>query len=206
MRQRRSSGRIKAGLVSLVALLTCCLAAAPALGFSLSSGDRARLAAGEAVVRVTPDGRGASGHIRAAIEIQALPAAVWRVMLDCERSPRFVRGLESCRIVERDPAGRWDVREHRIAWLAIMPRVRSVFRSRYETHRTISFHRLDGDLTVLEGFWRLEPAGSGTRLFYEARVGIAAPVPDFLVRSAIESDLPRTLEALRQEVMSDARR
>ena len=180
----------------------------PALGIELTVDRRSRLAAGEAIVSVMPDDRGAAARIEAGIEIAAPPAKVWDVMLDCARSARFIRGLESCRVIEADPAGRWDVREHQVNWLSIMPRLRTVFRSQYETQRTIAFRRVGGDVPILEGAWRLEPikAGAATRLHYEVRIGLAGPVPDFMVRSAIENDLPRTLAALREEVLVDARR
>ena len=191
-----------------LAMLGLPAAIIPALAIELTADRRSRLAAGEPVVSVMPDDRGAAARIEAGIEIAAPPVKVWDVMLDCSRSARFIRGLESCRVIEADPAGRWDVREHQINWLSIMPRLRTVFRSQYETHRAIAFSRTDGDVPILEGAWRLEPikAGAATRLHYEVRIGLSGPVPDFVVRSAIESDLPRTLIALRQEVLLDARR
>lgn len=191
-----------------LAMLGLPAAIIPALAIELTADRSSRLAASEAVVNAMPDDHGAAARIEAGIEIAAPPAKVWGVMLDCSRSARFIRGLESCRIIEADPAGRWDVREHQVNWLSIMPRLRTVFRSQYETHRTISFSRVDGDVPILEGAWRLEPikAGVATRLHYEVRIGLAGPVPDFIVRGAIENDLPRTLAALRQEVLLDARR
>ena len=192
----------------LVATAALLIGLAPAWAVPLTAAELARLVAGEVIFSIVPDDRGAAGRIEAAIDIPAPPPTVWRVMLDCARAARFVSGLESCRIVEADPAGRWDVREHRINMLTLVPRLRNVFRSSYEPHRTIAFSRVDGDLSILEGAWRLEPiqAGAGTRLRYEARIGLAAPIPDFIVRGAVESDLPRMLKALSQEVTGHARR
>lgn len=192
----------------LPAIATLLAAIAPAHAAPLTAADLTRLAAGEIVVSVAADDRGAAGRVEAAVDIPAPPPVVWRIMLDCTRAVRYVTGLESCRIVEADPAGRWDVREHRINLLTLVPRIRNVFRSNYEPYRAIAFSRVDGDLSTLEGVWTLEPiqAGAATRLRYQARIGLSAPIPDFVVRSAIESDLPRMLKALRQEVAGDARR
>ena len=63
-------------------------------------------------VEVSPDPDVASGLIRGVVDIPAPPQAVWAVLVDCDLAPRMVRRLKSCRIVERDPAGGWDVREH----------------------------------------------------------------------------------------------
>ena len=85
--------------------------------------------------------------------------------------------------------------------LANLPAVRSVFRSRYIPFETIAFQRVEGDLAMMEGEWRLVPlkAGKETRLFYRARITPGWPVPDGLVRAAIEADVPKTLTALRRE-------
>ncbi len=198
--------RIHRTLLPAMAALLAGLALANAAPFTAA--DLTRLTAGEVVVSVAADDRGAAARIEAAVDMPVPPAVVWRVMLDCTRAVRYVTGLESCRILETDPAGRWDVREHRINLLTLVPRVRNVFRSNYEPYRTIAFSRVDGDLSTLEGAWTLEPIrdGAATRLRYQARIGLSAPIPDFMVRSAVESDLPRMLKALRQEVAGDARR
>ena len=192
----------------LVAMMALSVGFAPARAAPLTATELARLAAGEIVVNVAADDRGAAGRIEAAVDIPAPPPVVWRVMLNCTRAVRYVTGLESCRVIEADPAGRWDVREHKVNLLTLVPRIRNVFRSDYEPYRTIKFSRVDGDLSTLEGAWTFEPIrdGAATRLRYQARIGLSAPIPDFMVRSAIDSDLPRMLKALRQEVAGDARR
>lgn len=124
-------------------------------------------------------------------------------MLDCARAETFVRGLKRCRILARDPAGAWDIREHIVSWIALFPQIRSVFRSEYTLERKITFRRTEGDIDVLEGMWQLQPirAGAATRLRYRARVGKDTIVPDVMIRTAIESDVPKTLRRLRDEVV-----
>lgn len=172
--------------------------------FKLSPEQIATLATGSAVVDVTADPEGGAGVVRAAIDIPAEPGQVWATMIDCERAPRFVKGLKSCRVLERDNAGLWDVREHIVQWLSLLPSTRSEFRSEYVQERSIRFRRTGGDLKALDGEWQLMPLkqGRGTRLTYVARVDPGLPLPDAMVRAAIEADLPRTLEALRHEAVS----
>jgi ribosome-associated toxin RatA of RatAB toxin-antitoxin module len=170
----------------------------------LNAEQLARLKAGEALVSVEEDSGEADGHIEAVIEIPASPHRVWQVMIDCARAPKFVSGLKSCRVVEQDPKGAWDIREHRSKYLSMLPETVSVFRSDYALDKDIRFERVSGSLRFLKGGWRLESldGGARTRLRYSVRVGISAPVPGFMIRSALESDVPKLLKALRSEVAS----
>ena len=158
------------------------------------------LAAREGVrveVSAAPDG--ASGLIRGVVDIPAPPEAVWAVLVDCDLAPRMVRSLRSCRILERDPAGRWDVREH-VSRGGLIPSVRSVFRSEYEPPWRIRLRRAGGDLKVLEGEWRLLPlSDGGTRVFYESRASAPFAVPAPLARMVLRRDVPDALVALRRE-------
>lgn len=172
--------------------------------FLLSAEQRAILNAGEAVVVVGPDPRGAAGLIMAAIDIPVAPRQLWTTMLDCERASQFISGLKSCRILDRDPQGTWDVREHLVQWLWVMPTTRSEFRSEYTLDRRISFQRTGGDLKTLEGEWRLAPVSgrNATRLTYMVRIDPGVSLPGPMVRAAIETDLPKTLKALRDAAVS----
>ncbi len=157
---------------------------------------------GEAVARVVDD-EGPGGRILAAIDIPAPPGAVWAVMLDCERAPLYVPGLQSCVILERAVDGRSDVREHRIRWIAILPTLRLRFRSDYEAERAIRVTRIGGDLAQMQGSWELEPRQDGrtTRLHYDFRIVPRTPLPSGLVRAGMLRDAPKVLEAVRTEVL-----
>ena len=150
------------------------------------------------IVTVEADAKGASGDIRAQVDIAAPPELVWRVLIDCAQAPRLMVGAKSCRVLRRDAGGRWDVREQ-ISSGGLLPSIRTVLRSDYDAPRTVYFHRIDGDLKVLEGSWRLEPldGGLGTRVIYESRVTAPFGVPAFLARSVLRKDMPRTMNNLR---------
>jgi ribosome-associated toxin RatA of RatAB toxin-antitoxin module len=169
---------------------------------TVSAGDEAILKRGDVVVHSMRDPLGASGRVEAIIDIPAPPTDVWATMLDCARAPKFVESLESCRVLQRDPKGGWEVREHVVSFGWMLPSFRSVFRADYVLNQSIKFRQLEGDFDVLEGEWRLTPSrsGKGTRLFYQARVGTDLPIPDSLIRDIIEADAPKTLVALRNEV------
>lgn len=150
------------------------------------------------VVSVEADGHGASGDIRAQVDIAAPPATVWKVLIDCSQVPHLMVGAKSCKVLQHDPAGRWDVREQ-ISQGALLPAIRTVLRSDYDAPRTVRFHRVDGDLKVLEGGWKLEPldAGLRTRVSYDSRVTAPFGLPAFLARSVLRKDFPKTMNNLR---------
>lgn len=187
-----------------IAVIFASFAAVQATAFA--SDEQAGLAGGDVAVEIKADEKADGARIRAAIDIAAPPRVVWRVMTDCERAPRFVPGLESCRILKRDADGRWDIREHRIAWTWFMPRVRNVFRSDYEAPARLRFRRVDGDLRLSQGEWRLEPSADGraTRVVYDAVVAPGVPLPEFLVIEALRRDIPIVLRKLRHESQSAA--
>jgi ribosome-associated toxin RatA of RatAB toxin-antitoxin module len=188
---------IRAVLVNLVVWTV----PAHAAGQSFDPEQLRRLKAGEVLVDVRADPQGATGLITATIDIQAPPRMLWGIMLDCERSKRITPALKVCRVTETSSDGLSDVREHVVQWVWPLPAVRSVFASQYRPYEQIRFQRIDGDLEFLEGTWQLEPTrqGAATRLTYTARITPGWPVPGALVRGAMESDIPKTLTALRRE-------
>lgn len=187
----------------LFLLLTVLAAARPALAFDLPAREQAALDRGRPYVEVRPDPDGVSGLIRAAIDVDAPPEVVFQVITDCDLAPKMVDSLKSCRILERDPAGRWDVRED-ISRMTFLPSVRNVFRSDFDPPRRVVFHRVGGDLKVFEGEWRVEPRGAGARVFYESRVSAPFRVPGPLARLGLRMEVPRALLALRREALARA--
>ncbi|MGQ0671928.1 MAG: SRPBCC family protein [Hyphomicrobium sp.] len=174
-----------------------------AVAVELTPGEQTRLSAGEAVVRVNEAPRPADGAIFGAIDIPASPSQVWSVLYDCATAASFMPSLKSCTVLKSSPDQSWDVREHRVEWTSFLPEVRSVFRSEYRRDASIRFARVEGDLTHLDGEWRLEPlaGGRGTRLVYDTRVGFHALVPSFMVRGALTEDIPVFLATIRTEVL-----
>ena len=206
----RSPALTHTRLGRLGALVLCVFVSEPipALALTLGPEELALLRSGAAVVTVSPDGDGADGRVEAAIDIAAPRAKVWPVLLDCARAPSFMPALKACTVLSKGPGDAWDVREHRISWTDFLPETRSVFRSEYTRETLIRFTRVEGDLSFLEGDWRLEPldGGTRTRLHYRARIGINLPVPSFLIRGALERDVPNFLRALRAEILRPAAR
>ncbi len=181
------------------------MAATPAAGMELPPQAQEALDRGRPYAEVKPDADGSSGVIRAAIDIAAPPEVIWSVMTDCGLAPKMVVNLKSCRILERDPQGRWDVREQ-ISKMTFVPSVRSVFREDFEPPKRLTFHQVGGDLKVLEGEWLLTPHDGTTQVTYEARVAAPFAVPGWLARLALRHDVPMALLALRREALARVQR
>jgi ribosome-associated toxin RatA of RatAB toxin-antitoxin module len=190
-------------MMRLLILSACVIAlsgGAPA-AIAIGPAEEARLQAGDVLVEASVDETENAARVSAVVDIDAAPQAVWDVMVDCARAAKFVPDLVSCRIVERDPNGAWDVREHMIDWAWFLPNIRNVFRSDYEPPHVLRFKRVDGDMARSEGEWRLEPlnGGGATRVSYSALLSPKSWIPPSMALSSVRSDVPKILKALRRE-------
>lgn len=155
---------------------------------------------------VSPDPGGTAGVVRGRVDIEAPPAVVWNVILDCSRARRMAPNVQSCKVLDRAGDGSWDVREMVVA-PPLVPKVRSVFRSSYDPVKRITFKCTGGDVKICEGEWRLVALpGGGTRVHYTNRASSPFPsLPDSLTREALKSDMIRALKGLRKECLSAAK-
>ena len=171
--------------------------------FELTEKEREKLQEDRSVVRVTRDREGgAAALVFGAVDIDAPPSTVWKIMLDCSLAPDIVPGLKSCEIVEDSADGLWDIREHHVSFGAVFSDFVNIFRSDYIPNEEIQFQLVGGDLKTQEGVWRLEATGadqSMTRVYYRARLAIGKPVPRFLIRRTIRKDMPRIFRALKEK-------
>lgn len=194
---RRRAPLLRLGLaVAVLASMHAWAASAQAM----TAQDRQALRRGEVFARIVADD-GPGGRVQAAIDIAAPVSRVWAVMLDCARAPAFVPKLEACRVIEAEPDGSSDLREHRVRFIPLLPRLTLRFRSTYVDQQEIRFMREGGDLAVMEGVWRFEPldGGRATRLHYDVRLQPRTPLPRGMVRSALARDTPAVLIAVREE-------
>ena len=76
----------------------------------------------------------------------------------------------------------------------------------YDGMHRMLFKRVDGDMRISEGEWRVEPAGRGSRLYYTALVAPKMAVPQFMVEHSINTDLPNVLHAIERASEADAAR
>jgi uncharacterized protein YndB with AHSA1/START domain len=164
-------------------------------------------AASQPSVQVFAGADGASQVVRGQVDIAAAPAVVWRVITDPALSAKMIVNMRSTRVLQQDPAGRWDVREQ-VSKGGLLPGVRTVIRSDYTAPSHVTFRAVDGDIKQLDGEWRLSPLDGGrrTHVVYESRVTSPFPAPAAIVRSVLRKDMPRTLANLRDASEAEAAR
>lgn len=170
---------------------------------SLTQNQRAKLATGAVLIDVSLEKSGSEARVRAVLDIPVSTKVIWNVLLDCERAPQFLTGLESCRILKMSRDGLWDLREHRVRWSWFFPEMQCIVRSDYVVNRVIRFRRTGGDLRSLKGNWTFQEihAGDATRLFYESHIDPGWVLPGGLTRSVLLQDVPIMLRALRREAI-----
>ncbi len=156
-------------------------------------------------VHAEPGGRG--GAVRAMIDIAAPPQTVWATILDCERAARMTPSVKRCTVLERDPTGRIELREHVVKWGFLLPPLHSTSRLTLDPYRRIAFRCEGGDIKDCEGQWLLEPldGGRATRVTYENRAKAPFGLSDGLATMAMRRDVPNALRALRRESVAAAR-
>ena len=153
--------------------------------------------------------RGGVARVQAWAHIPETRAEVWAAMLDCAAAPAFVPGLLRCRVLEAEPDGRSDTREHTVAWARLLPPSRNVFRSEYSQAGepwSIRFERVEGAFDVMEGEWTLSSVeeGRATRLAYRARLSVPMPGSGPLVRRAARRNTPKIFLALQTYLAASA--
>lgn len=154
------------------------------------------LRGGEALVEYTQTEE-SGGAARVAVLMQAPAEDLWAILLSCERSYEYVDGLRACEVLEGDlerALVRQSVKKH---WL--LPQLDYVIEFRRQPYAAIDFHKVEGDLKLLEGSWRFTelPGSTGLLVTHEIRVQPSFPVPRWLVRRSIARDVPDMLFCLR---------
>jgi hypothetical protein len=191
--------RVSLAVPILVAMAV--LAATRAIAWEPGAEAQATLRAGGAYADVEAEPQGV-GLIHAAVDIDATPRVVWRVMTDCRETPKLIASASPCRVLSSGPG--WDVREQVTRGGLFTPTIRNIYRSDYQPFGLIGFHRVGGDLKVEDGEWRLEPLNGGraTRVIYVNRVAANILAPAVLVRAGLRNDTPKVLLNLRREAMA----
>ena len=89
--------------------------------------------------------------------------------------------------------------------IPFFPQMSYTVESRYEQNEKgghIEFRSLAGVVKDFRGFWDMAPADGGTKteLTYSMYIDPGFFLPQWIVREAVKSELPRTLTALRERI------
>ena len=161
--------------------------------------DRDAVAAREILVNADRGDRPLTVLVRIAAEVDAPPAAIWKILKACEISPEYTANVVSCKKLEELDGGRADLFVQTIKPIFFLPTFEHVFRLDYTPYARIDVHRVSGPIAYMEGSWWLLPQDSGRILLvYEVAVDPGLPIPRFLVRATMKRDLPKIMQAVRE--------
>jgi carbon monoxide dehydrogenase subunit G len=193
--------------MSLRRLLFICLAVAIMSVMPLSAHNvnailppnmQERLQRGEVVVGLRDDG--GTKFVTGSVLIDQPPDKVWPIMTN---PFEFRRGISPrMREVEviRDMANMSILKV--TLDVVLIPHFTYTVESTYENNERVDFKRIGGVLKDFRGSWQMSPQhnGSQTELTYSMYVDPGFPVPQWIIREGVKTELPRTLTALRKRV------
>jgi ribosome-associated toxin RatA of RatAB toxin-antitoxin module len=134
------------------------------------------------------------------IHVEAPPARCYEVATDFERYPDWARDVKQATILERDGEGRGAQVEYRAAGLG--KSFRYTLRYDYaDAPDSFSWRLVEGDmLRRLDGTYRFEADGGGTRVHYDLTVDLSAPLPGLVKRRAAGMIMGTALRELKKEI------
>jgi ribosome-associated toxin RatA of RatAB toxin-antitoxin module len=133
------------------------------------------------------------------IEVSAPPEIVYAVVTDFLDYTHWVSDLKDITILESDSAGRPLEVEFRAAAYGRS----TTYALRYDYSRApeqLNWSQTRGDITEsLEGQYRFEPAGAGTRVTYDLEVELLVPIPAFVKSRAAQRIQTQALRELKAQ-------
>lgn len=150
---------------------------------------------------------GDKGKYVARVLITASSDAVWQVLTDYANLYKFIPNMTSSRIIEnrgnRKVIEQVDSRQ--VFLISIVSRTKLAIQE--TDHRQIDFRLLDGDLSKMEGYWKMEPVStvpgrkpSQILITYTVNAQPNSSTPTDAFYSIFKEALGDTLQAIKQEV------
>lgn len=158
-----------------------------------------RLSNGEVVTELVEDAD--TKFVVSKILIDQPPDAVWPVLVNpFEFAGKICPRMRQCDVLQDQPE--LSVLQCSIAVCFLFPTITYTVESKYEPVNVVEFKRVSGYLRDFRGSWVLRPRknGTSTEVLYSMFVDPGVPVPKWIVREAVKTELPRTLIGLRERV------
>jgi ribosome-associated toxin RatA of RatAB toxin-antitoxin module len=138
-----------------------------------------------------------SQHATESISVAAPPATLYAVATAFADYPAWVADLKAVTVVATGADGRATDVEFRAA--AFGRSSTYVLRYDYASAPTsLAWSQVSSDLTTrLDGSYRFEPEGTGTRVHYELEVDLLVPIPGFIKTRAAQRIMSQALRELK---------
>jgi uncharacterized membrane protein len=134
------------------------------------------------------------------IRIGAPPKRCYEVATDYERYPEWAKDVKQASVLERDSEGRGAKVEYRAA--AFGRSTRYVLQYDYSAAPgAFSWTLVEGEMVrAIDGTYRFDADGDGTRVSYDLAIEPSIPVPGFLKRRTAGKIVGTALKELKKEV------
>ena len=134
------------------------------------------------------------------IHIDAPPERTYEVATDYERYPEWAKDVKQANVLERDAAGRGAKVEYRAA--AFGRSSRYVLQYDYsQAPAAFSWTLVEGEMVrTIDGTYRFDSDGDGTRVSYDLAIDPSIPLPGFLKRRTAGMIVSTALKELKKAV------
>lgn len=184
--------------IALILFAACTAAAAAAMPAGAAAGvaeDPSQLR--DIEIAVSLDANEQGGSATASVKIHARREVVWSLITSCAETLRFIPGLVACDVMDTAPDRSSQRIRHVMNYSWYLPKLTYEFRATYAPPSGVSIERVSGDLRVLRGSWALQTEGDDTIAHYAMELASGIWVPHWIMRAALQRDLPKMLRALR---------
>jgi uncharacterized membrane protein len=137
---------------------------------------------------------------RESITIQAVPDQVYAVAIDYERYPEWATDVKEVEVLDRDAEGRGTRVKYQIS--ALGNTIGYILAYDYADAPGGFSWKLEKAkvLSQLDGTYRFEPDGAGTRVSYTLVVNITFPMPGFMKKAAANMIVENAMKQLKRYV------
>ena len=137
---------------------------------------------------------------RESIDIDASPERVYAVAIDYERYPEWATDVKEVEVLDRDPEGRGTRVKYKIS--ALGNTIGYILAYDYSDAPDGFSWKLEKAqvLSQLDGEYRFDPDGAGTRVSYTLLVNITFPMPGFMKKAAAGMIVNNAMKQLKSYV------
>lgn len=135
-------------------------------------------------------------------QVAAPVDACFRVLVDFEQYPQWAEQITLCRVLNRHPDGL--ARHVAFELNATIKTLRYTLEYAYDAPHGARWHLVEGDVSGVEGSYRFEPSGSGTKATCNQAIDLGFWVPGFIRNTFEAKALQDSVEAFRVAVERQA--
>lgn len=183
------ASRLTKGFLSLLLLAGTC---SPAV----NAGDKVAMTS-PAAISVVEEKIGERTYQVSRVLVKAKPEHVWQILADYDNAQFIFPCLKKCKVVK--DRGRSKLVEHEICPKGIPGSFDYILEIKEVVNKRQDWHRVSGDFSEVEGFWKLDATedGTSTLVTYASYVNGGLFIPQPLIKRQVRIDIPAVMNALK---------